>query len=254
MRRVRIVGIGAGGPDQLSVEAVDALRAADFALVARKRPGDPLEAVRRAVIARHAPDLEVVPVDDPQRDRSAASTATSAGYEGVVSDWHDARAAAYEEVLMRREGDAVFLVWGDPAFYDSTIRIAERILDRGAVQFDWDVLPGLSALQVLAARHRIVLHGVGEPVLVTTARRLAEAVDSGVENIVVMLVARLDWTGLDDWQVWWGANLGTPTERLVAGRVAEVKAQIEQARADAKQSAGWVMDVLLLQRPIPLRG
>jgi len=249
VRRVRIVGIGTGGPDQLSVEAVDALRAADFALVARKRDGDPLEAIRRAVIARHAPDLQIVPVDDPQRDRSAGSTATTEGYEGVVDDWHDARTAAYEEVLERRDGDAVFLVWGDPAFYDSTIRIVRKILDRGTVRFEWDVLPGLSALQVLAARHRIVLHGVGEPVLVTTARRLTEAVDSGVENIVVMLVPRLDLTGLDDWQIWWGANLGTLTERLVAGRVADVVDQIDRARADAKADAGWVMDVLLLRRP-----
>ena len=56
-------------------------------------------------------------------------------------------------------------------------------------------------------------------------------------------------TGLDDWQIWWGANLSTPEEELVAGRVADVLPAIEAARAAVKESAGWVMDVYLLRRP-----
>jgi precorrin-6A synthase len=251
--RVRIVGIGCGHPDQLTVEAVDALRAADFAIVARKRAsahgGDPLLAARQAIVARHAPDLEVVEVDDPERDRSASATATKDGYEEVVADWHDARAARYEAVLAERSGEAAFLVWGDPAFYDSTIRIVEKILGRRNLAFEWDVVPGISALQLLAARHRIVLHEVGQPILVTTGRRLREAVNAGADNILVMLSASVDMAGLDDWHVWWGANLGTSTECLVSGRVADVDDRIEQARQVAKDTSGWVMDVYLLRRP-----
>lgn len=248
-RRVRLVGIGAGDPDQLTVEAVEALRSAAFAVVAEKSPDDPLVAARRAIIDRHAPGLRVVAVRDPERDRSAAATATTAGYEGVVADWHDARAAVYERALLDHDGDAVVLVWGDPAFYDSTIRVVEKVLARGAVDFAWDVVPGISSLQLLAARHRIVLHEVGQPILVTTGRRLAEAVAAGADNVLVMLSARLDLTGLEDWTIWWGANLGTPAERLVAGRVADVLEELEQARAAAKADTGWVMDAYLLRRP-----
>ncbi len=249
--RVRIVGIGCGHPDQLTVEAVDALRSADFAIVARKRADDPLLAARQAIVARHAPDLDVVEVDDPERDRSAAATETTVGDESVVADWHDARAARHEAVLAERSGEAAFLVWGDPAFYDSTIRIVEKILDRGNVSFSWDVVPGISALQLLAARHRIVLHEVGQPILVTTGRRLREAVDAGAENILVMLSASVDLTGLDDWHVWWGANLGSDSEYLVTGRAGEAAAGISAARERVKAESGWVMDAYLLRRPSP---
>jgi precorrin-6A synthase len=249
VNRVRIVGIGCGHPDQLTVEAVDALKDATFAIAARKRDDDPLLAARQAIVERHAPGLEIVEVDDPERDRSAESTSTKAGYEDVVADWHDARAARYEQVLAEHAGDAVFLVWGDPAFYDSTIRIVEKVLGRGNVSFEWDVVPGISALQLLAARHRIVLHEVGQPILVTTGRRLREAVDAGAENVLVMLTGSVDLGGLDDWSIWWGANLGTESEQLVAGRADEVAEAIAKAREHAKADSGWVMDVYLLRRP-----
>ena len=138
---------------------------------------------------------------------------------------------------------------GDPAFYDSTIRIVERILDRGSLAFSWDVVPGISALQLLAARHRIILHDVGQPILVTTGRRLREAIDAGAENILVMLSASVDVAGLDDWHIWWGANLGTDSEYLITGRAAEAADGIAAARERVKAESGWVMDVYLLRRP-----
>lgn len=251
VERVRIVGIGCGHPDQLTVEAVEALRSADVAIVARKRADDPLIAAREAIIERHAPGLFILEVDDPERDRSATSTATTAGYEDAVADWHEARAELYEQILRDAGGTAVFLVWGDPAFYDSTIRVVERVLARGNVEFEWDVIPGISALQLLAARHRIVLHEVGQPILVTTGRRLQEAVDGGADNVLVMLSGSVGLAGLDDWRIWWGANLGTDSEALVSGRVVDVAEAIAAARARAKADSGWVMDVYLLRRPGP---
>lgn len=240
-RRVTLVGIGLGHPDHLTVEAVAALRSASVALVTVKRAGDPLAAARRELLAHHAPGLHVVEVADPPRDRTALD------YESAVGDWHEARAAAWESALLAHPGDAVLLVWGDPAFYDSTIRVIERVLARGNLTFDWDVLPGISALQLLAARHRIVLHEVGQPIHVTTERRLREAVEQGQDNVVVFLTSGTDLSGLDDWHVWWGANLGSPSERLVAGAVKDVAAEITAARASARAEAGWVMDLFLLR-------
>jgi precorrin-6A synthase len=247
VRRVRLIGIGPGGPDQVTVEAVRAMQEVDYFLVADKGADDPLRAAREALLARH---LDVVPpvvaVRDPERDR-----ADPADYRAAVTDWHEARAEAYERVLREHEGDAGFLVWGDPAFYDSTIRIVERVLARGRVAFDWDVLPGVSSLQLLAARHRVVLHEIGQPILVTTARRLREAVASGADNIVVMLNARLELEGLDEWTIWWGANLGTPSERLVSGTVGAVIDDVRTQREAARAEAGWVMDAYLLRTPSP---
>lgn len=241
-RRLTLVGIGIGRPEHLTLEAVEALRSASVALVTVKRSGDPLAAVRRELVAHHAPDLRVVEVADPERDR------TPSDYEAAVADWHEARAVAWERALAEHDGDAVVLVWGDPGFYDSTIRVVERVLARGTVSFDWSVLPGISALQLLAARHRVVLHDVGQPVHVTTERRLREAVEQGQRNVAVFLTSGTDLAGLEDWRVWWGANLGSPSERLVAGRVGDVADTIAAARLEAKAEAGWVMDLFLLRR------
>lgn len=243
-RRIRVIGIGSGDPAQLTGEAVEALRSVAFVVAADKGPGDPLLATRRALCDRY--DVPLVAVPDPERDRSPSD------YGGAVRSWHEARVEAYEQVLLERPGDAGFLVWGDPAFYDSTLRVLDRLAERGAVAFEADVVPGISSPQLLAARHRIVLHDVGRSVVVTTGRRLGEAVAAGHDNIVVMLdgaLACLDLLpGDPEWQVWWGANLGTPEERLVSGRLDQVADDLRAQRAAAATASGWVMDTYLLRR------
>ncbi len=249
--KIRLIGIGSGGLDQVTVEAIRAMRDVDYIVVTDKvrKDGspDPLVAARSELLERHlGHEPKLVVVTDPERDRQPSD------YDAAISDWHEARTDAWEKVLLENDGDAGFLVWGDPAFYDSTIRIIERVLARGKVQAEFDVVPGISSVQVLAARHRIVLHEVGHPVHVTTGRRLHEAVDAGQDNIVVMLNRSLEpLESLGDWRIWWGANLGTPSEKLVAGRVVDVLPEIEAARAAVKKSAGWVMDVLVLRRSDP---
>lgn len=237
--RVRLLGVGMG-PQHVTPEVADALRSCDYVVAADKGPDDGLLAARRAIAAAYG--VELVSVPDPARDRADPSD-----YPGAVRDWHEARVAAYELVLRQRGGVAAFLVWGDPSLYDSTIRVVEQLADR--LPLDYDVLPGISAPQLLAARHRIVLHRVGAPVHITTARRLRDDIAAGQSNIVVMLTGTLDLAGLEDWTIWWGANLGTDSEELVSGRVADVLADLDAARARAKQAACWVMDVHLLRAP-----
>jgi precorrin-6A synthase len=249
--RVRILGVGMG-PQHVTPEVAEALRSVDYVLAADKGSDgdhDGLLALRRAIVEAHTDgSVDIVGVRDPPRDRAADLNA--AGYQRAVTDWHDARAAAYADVLRRREGSAAFLVLGDPSLYDSTIRVVEKIQQLG-VPVEFDVLPGISALQLLAARHRIVLHEVGRSVHITTARLLQDAVAAGQDNIVTMLnppPERLDLTGLDDWSVWWAANLGAAGERLISGRLGDVTGQIADARERARADTGWVMDIYLLRR------
>ncbi len=248
--KVRILGVGMG-PQHVTPEVAEAIRSSDYVLAAEKADDDPLLALRREIVRvcqRPNGPVEVVAVRDPERDRSAGLTAS--GYRSAVTDWHDARAAAYATVLQQRGGTAAFLVWGDPSLYDSTIRIIEKVRALG-VDLEFDVLPGISAPQLLAARHRIVLHEVGRPVHVTTGRRLQEAVAAGLDNIVAMLnppPERLDFTGLQDWTMWWGANLGAAGERLMAGRLGDVQTDVATARAAAQARDGWVMDLFLIRK------
>ena len=250
-RRVRLIGIGSGHLEQVTLEAVRALNSVDYFIVSDKALDDGgLIEAREEICRRHIDgEWRFVTVDDAKRDRADPSD-----YGKAVTDWHEARTIIYEQALIDNPGDAGFLVWGDPAFYDSSIRIVERILARGNVEFEFDVIPGISSLQVLAARHKIVLHGIGEPFTVTTGRRLAEAVEAGQDNIVVMLDGRFAAQTLladgqaGDWDIWWGTNLGTKDEKLVAGRLGDVTSEIEVARAAVKERAGWVMDIYLLKR------
>lgn len=241
--KVRILGVGMG-PQHVTPEVADALRSCDYVLAADKGSDngddDGLLAARREIAAAYG--VEVVAVRDPQRDR-----ADPTDYAAAVREWHRARVAAYEQVLRVRGGDAAFLVWGDPSLYDSTIRIVEQLAAR--LPIDFDVMPGISAPQLLAARHRVVLHAVGAPVHVTTARRLREDIAGGQINLVVMLSRALDLSGLEDWSIWSGANLGTDSEELVSGRVGDVRADLDAALARARQAAGWVMHVHLLRAP-----
>lgn len=234
--RVRILGFGMG-PQHVTPEVAAALTGCDYALAVQKGDDDPLLAVRQAVCDAHG--VELVVVRDPERDRSEGLD--RAGYEGAVADWYAARLVAYRSVLEERGGVAAYLVWGDPSLYDGAIRVF------GDLGVAYDVLPGISAPQVLAARHGIVLHEVGQPVHVTTARRLRADVAAGQRNLVVMLTSGVDLDGLDDWTIWWGANLGAAGERLVAGRVGDVAVAIAEARAEARAEAGWVMDLFLLR-------
>ncbi|MGB3304479.1 MAG: precorrin-6A synthase (deacetylating) [Gordonia sp. (in: high G+C Gram-positive bacteria)] len=237
--KVRILGIGMG-PSQVTAEVAEALRTCDYVIAAAKSDDDPLLSVRRAVAEDHG--VPVVAVPDPERDRS-----DSGDYVTAVRDWHEARVDAYEKVLRARGGTAAFLVWGDPSLYDSTIRVVEQLADR--MPLEYDVLPGISAPQLLAARHRIVLHPVGVPVHITTARRLHDDIAAGQRNVCVMLGGSPDLSGLGDWAIWWGANLGDASEELVAGRVADVAEEIDRAKSRAKQKVGWAMDVYLLRAP-----
>jgi precorrin-6A synthase len=252
--RVRILGVGMG-PQHVTAEVADALRTVDYVLAAEKSDDDRLLALRRQIVSAHPGPrgpAELVALPDPQRDR--ATGLTTAGYESAVADWHDARASQYATVLRERGGTAAFLVWGDPSLYDSTIRVVEKVralLKADSVDVDYDVLAGISAPQLLAARHRIVLHEVGKPVHITTGRRLQEAVAAGLDNIVAMLnppPARLDFTGLQDWTIWWGANLGAAGEQLLAGRLGDVLPAIAEARAEAEAHDGWVMDAFLVRK------
>ncbi|MDQ1738678.1 MAG: precorrin-6A synthase, partial [Pseudonocardiales bacterium] len=144
-----------------------------------------------------------------------------------------------------------FLVWGDPSLYESTLAVVQEVVARGAVALEHEVIPGISAVHALTARHRIPLNRVGRPVLLTPARLLADGLPDGVDDVVVLLDAGTAFAALEDptdIHIYWGAYLGTEDEILLSGPLAEIGPEIVRVRAQAKARKGWMFDTYLLRR------
>ena len=251
VRRILVIGIGAGSPEFVTQQAVAALNEASVFLVVDK--GDDkneLLALRQLICERFITDqsgYRIVEIPEPTRDRGASA------YESAVEDWHEARAALFEEAIateLPEDGVGAFLVWGDPALYDSTLRVIDRILARGMLSFEYEVVPGITAVQALTAAFRLPLNRIGEPIHITTGRRLASGMPAGLDSAVVMLDAGFAAAALDepDVAVYWGAYLGTPDEVLIAGRLADVADEITHTKQELKAKHGWIMDTYLLRR------
>ncbi len=260
MQRVRtlsVIGIGVGDPDYVTVQAVEAMNAVDVFFVLDKGPATAdLVAARRAVCERHIRqrDYRFVEVADPPRDR------IDPAYSDAVRDWRDERARVLAEAIARELGDddkGGFLVWGDPSLYDGTIRVIETILGWGELELAYEVIPGISSIHALTARHRIMLNRVAGAVHVITGRRLAEGFGDGpppADDLVVMLDADPERSCRPlrgaGWEIYWGAYLGSADELLVAGGLDDVIDDIAKIRREARERKGWIMDSYLLRRAV----
>ena len=172
-RHIHVIGIGAGDPDYVTIQAIEALNDTQvfFAMDKGEAKSD-LVALRREICTRfiREPGYRFVELPDPKR----ASPGDQHGdYREAVFDWHAARTRIWARAIeteLGPDGVGAFLAWGDPSLYDSTLRILDVVA--AEVDFTFDVIPGITAVQALTARHRIPLNDVGEPVLITTGRQL----------------------------------------------------------------------------------
>ena len=91
---VAVIGVGPGGPRQITLEAVDALGRLDAVVLLDK--GESTASMRRLrteMLERYAPDCDVLVVADPPRDRHPSDYATE------VRRWHAARVDAIAEAI-----------------------------------------------------------------------------------------------------------------------------------------------------------
>jgi len=249
MKTILVIGIGPGHPEQITVQAIEAMRTVDVFFVIEKRDETAeLVRLRHEVCERYATTRphRFVTIADPPRDRTADE------YTEAVVDWHRRRAVAVRDAIdgELRDGETgAFLAWGDPCLYDSILRILEQVADDGT-GFEFEVIPGVTSIQALTARHRIPLNRVGEPVVITTGRNLAAGWPAGAGTIVVMLDGTNAFTEVhgDDVDIYWGAYVGTDDELLVRGPLHDVADEIVRRRDDARARKGWIMDTYLLRR------
>ena len=250
MKQILIIGIGAGDPDYVTMQAVKALNRVDVFFVMDKGPGKAkLVDLRREICRRYikGDDYRFVDAASPEWARD------SVDYRATVDDLNRDKRAVFERLISEEmaEGECgAFLIWGDPSLYDSTIRIVEAIAASGGHDLDYEVIPGITSIQALTAKHRTTLNRIGQSVEITTGRKLAEGFPDGTDSVVVMLDAENAYKRFTDQDIaiYWGAYIGMPDEILISGKLRDVAGEIERVRAEARQSNGWIMDTYLLRR------
>lgn len=247
MRHIRVIGIGAGNPQHITLEAISALQGADAVLALDKGEikADLLQ-LRQLIVDTHAPEVPIVTVDDPPRDRYPRN------YSSEVRRWHQARAQLLNDALVNavsEDGTAAFLVWGDPSLYDSTLRIIDHMRETCGLECDVSVVPGVTAVQVLTAAHGITINRIGEAIHITTGRNLHATSEKDRRNCVVMLDGGTAWQDAhtEHTYIWWGAYLGTSQQELRYGYVKDVGDEIAGLKASLREEHGWIMDTYLLR-------
>src|SRR5216683_1758840 len=202
MKKILIIGIGAGDPGYVTMQAVDALNETDVFFILDKGPSK--TKLIELLISEEMADGEC----------------------------------------------GAFLVWGDPTLYDSTIRIVEMIASGGRHQLEYDVIPGISSVQALAAKHKTALNRIGQSIEITTGRKMAEGFPESADSVVVMLDAGDTYKRFadQDIDIFWGAYIGMTDEILVSGKLKDVVDDIERIRTEARRANGWIMDSYLMRR------
>ncbi len=251
MNKVYLIGIGPGDPDYLTVQAINTMRKIDvFFLLEKEGEGckDFLK-MRKKALERYLESgkYRIVVARIPKRKKGGKS------YDAEVETWRQKKAEIITELIKNelKDGETgAFLVWGDPALYDGHLEILQHILEKGAINFKYEAIPGITSIQVLAAKHKIPLNRIGESIVITTGRKLKEYSRDEVTNVIVLLDSysafkRFQDTNID---IYWGSYLGTEDEILISGKLKDVIDDIKKLKSEAKKKKGWLMDTYILRR------
>jgi precorrin-6A synthase len=250
MKKILIIGIGAGDPGYVTMQAVDALNRTDvFFILDKGRSKTKLIELRKEICRRYirGNDHRFVDATSPDWARDTED------YFSTVDDLNRDKQALFERLISEEMADGecgAFLVWGDPTLYDSTIRIIEMIANSGRHQLDYEVIPGISSVQALAAKHKTTLNRIGQSIEITTGRKIAEGFPDHADSVVVMLDGGDTYKQFadQDIDIYWGAYVGMPDEILVSGKLKDVAGEIERVRTDSRRANGWIMDSCLMRR------
>ncbi|GAA2645143.1 precorrin-2 C(20)-methyltransferase [Streptomyces vastus] len=211
------VGVGPGDPELVTVKGVNALRAADVVVVPVMAAFDGKDGGERgraeATVLHYVPEDKVVRVVFALNERSDRARREAA--------WDAAGARVAE--LLRAHATVAFATIGDPNVYSTFTYLAQTIeeLVPGTIV---ETVPGITAMQDLAARSGAVLTEGTEPltlVPVTAGSAVLKDALNGPGTVVAYkfgrlaeeVAAALRETGrLDD--AVWGSALGLPDESI----------------------------------------
>ena len=250
MKKIYLIGIGPGNPDYLTVQAIEAMKGVDVFFFLEKRKGDEdFLKIRREILERYLDrgTYRVVSARIPKRKKGG-------NYVEEVRAWREEAAEVVAGLIkneMEEGENGALLIWGDPSLYDGHLEMLQHILKRGVIDFEYEVIPGITSVQVLATRHKIPLNRIGESIVITTGRRLKEYAPAEITNTVVLLDSYSTFGRFKDADIdiYWGGYLGTEDEILFSGRLKDIIEELKKIRSEAKKKKGWLMDTYILRRP-----
>jgi len=254
MKKIYLIGIGPGDPRYLTQQAIETMRDVDvfFILEKESERNRELVKIREGILERYLPgrSYRIVTAKIPERSRGGRGLEV---YKERVDSWRKQKAdvlAGLIENEMNEGEAAALLVWGDPSLYDGHIEILDYILREKKMDFEFEVIPGITSIQVLTARHKIPLNQIGEGIAITTSRALRELPPSQVSNNVVLLDNFLTYRNFreSDLHIYWGAYLGSPDEIIISGKLNDILDDLIKVRNGAKKKKGWIMETYILRR------
>jgi len=243
-KKVYIVGIGPGDPKYLTLEAYEVIKKAkNFIIPLKKGPKEELTKIREKVIEfckQGDTNYRVIKVEFPERKKGGV-------YKLEVESWRTKKASILAEVL-KDVDEACFLVLGDPSLYDGHIEIFKEVSKN--LPMEIEVIPGISTIGLLSAKHKISLTKVAESLLITTPRPLRKQKEIS-RNTVVFLDNYETFKLFKDeseLMIYWGAYLGTEKEVLFSGKLSECWQELIELRKKLKEKHGYIMETYLLTK------
>ena len=256
MKHLYLIGMGPGGPEYLTIQAIETLKRVDVIFMLEKagRGKDELLRMRRDILERYRPDggyRTVIATSPPRRNGPD-------GYQAGVREWHQTKRELFQRLIDDELADGQaggLLLWGDPSLYDQTVSLVAGLAETSNGVLDFSIIPGITAVQMLTARHRIPLNRVGERIVITTGRDAETCDPASVDNAVVMLDYNASFQRFrgQDMDIYWGGYLGCPGEVLFAGPVDQVTDELLRVKDEVRERKGWLMDTYLLRRRKPER-
>ena len=242
VKKVYLIGMGPGNLKYLTLEAVDLIKRLPLFLIPLKSSKKTYLTEKRKEILykiRKDRNFKIVEIPFPERKRSFQ-------YKEAVTSWRRKKAEILIKVLQKESTEEVgFIIWGDPSIYDGHIEIFKDVQKQIPIEFE--IIPGISAFQILSAKHKIPLTKIAGSLLFTTPRGLKKFSEIK-ENTVVFLDNYESYRKFNqkDLKIYWGAYLGTEKEVLLSGRLSEIKEKIIELRRKLRKENGWIMEIYFL--------
>lgn len=177
------------------------------------------------------------------------------------------RAEEVAGLVLSAQGPAVALYSGDTGFYSGAAGLLERLARENVSA---RVLPGLSSVQLLAARlgrpwqdwKLVSAHGTAcDPVAEVCGGQPVFFLTGGKGTGPADLCARLDGAGLENLPVTVGENLACPGEKITAGPAGELAGRsfgplavllAEAAPRAASRTPGWPDETFTRSEGVPM--